>query len=70
MEEEYEKLELELDERELLREWEEQAEMEEAVEKGDEEREGMISLSREGLVSCAIMLKICSSSSNSFSISC
>jgi hypothetical protein len=55
LQEEREKPELELDERELLREWEEEVEMEEAVEKGDSEREGMISLSREGLVSCAIM---------------
>jgi len=47
LEEECEKPELELDERELLREWEEEAEMEEAVEKGDEERTvGIISLSR------------------------
>lgn len=65
---EYEKPELELDERELQREWEE---MEEAVEKGDEERvSGMVSFSREGLVCCAIIVKICSSSSKSLCKSC
>ena len=51
LEEVRENPELELDERELLREWEETAEMEEAVEKGDDERVGMMSLSKEGLVS-------------------
>lgn len=49
-EEEYEKPELELDERELLREWEDEADMEESVENGDEERivEGIVSLSKLG----------------------
>lgn len=77
-EEEYEKPELELDERELLRECEDEADMEESVENGDEERivEGIVSLSKlgatqvEGLVCSAIIAKICSSSSYSLSMSC
>jgi hypothetical protein len=76
-EEEYEKPELELDERELLREWEEEAEIEESVENGEEERiVRIVSLSKlgatqaEGLVCSAIMAKICSSSSYSLSMSC